>query len=218
MNTYWESFIKKERKKEYFQKLENFLDFEYLNYKIYPSREEIFSALNHTAFEDTKVVILGQDPYHGEDQAHGLAFSVRPEKKVPPSLLNIFKELYSDLGINIKGTGNLIPWANQGVLLLNAVLTVRAGEANSHRNKGWEIFTDKLILELNNSDNPRVFILWGRQAQEKEKLLTNLNHLILKAAHPSPLSATRGFFGCKHFSKTNDFLHNNNLQEINWKL
>lgn len=218
MPEYWESFLEKERKEEYFKKITQFINTEYSKGIVYPKKEEIFAALRATPFEKTKIVIIGQDPYHGENQAHGLAFSVQPGTKIPPSLINIFKELSTDLAIPVSKTGNLIPWAEQGVLLLNTVLTVRAGEANSHKNKGWEEFTDKVITKLNFSDNPIVFILWGKPAQEKAKLLNNQKHLILKAAHPSPLSAFRGFFGCKHFSKANTYLRNNNMQEINWDL
>lgn len=218
MPEYWESFLEKERKEEYFKIITQFINTEYSKGIVYPKKEEIFAALRATPFEKTKIVIIGQDPYHGENQAHGLAFSVQPGTKIPPSLINIFKELSTDLAIPVSKTGNLIPWAEQGVLLLNTVLTVRAGEANSHKNKGWEEFTDKVITKLNSSDNPIVFILWGKPAQEKGRLLNNQKHLILKAAHPSPLSAFRGFFGCKHFSKANTYLRNNNMQEINWDL
>ena len=214
----WAKIIEAEKDKDYYINLTAFLEKEYDNYIVYPRREEIFSALNYTSFKNTKVVILGQDPYHGEDQAHGLAFSVKMGTRIPPSLVNIFKELSNDLHIPKPGTGYLEKWAKQGVLLLNTVLTVRAGEANSHKKIGWEQFTDKLIVTLNNSDKPIVFLLWGRNAQEKEKYLTNKNHLVLKAAHPSPLSATRGFLGCRHFSRTNEFLRNNNIQEIDWSL
>lgn len=218
MNNSWKKIIQEESKKKYFIELNNFLKEEYSQKIIYPKKEEIYSALKYTSLEKIKIVIIAQDPYHGENQSHGLAFSVKPGTKIPPSLRNIYKELSSDLEIQKPDNGYLISWAKQGVLLLNTVLTVRAGEANSHKNRGWEIFTDKLISELNSSETPKVFMLWGKPAQEKEKLLTNKNHLVLKAAHPSPLSATRGFFGCKHFSKANEFLINNNLQEINWDL
>jgi uracil-DNA glycosylase len=214
----WEEIIEEEKQKEYFFTLKEFINKEYSNYNVYPVKEDIFSALKYTPFDKVKIIIIGQDPYHGENQAHGLAFSVKPGTKIPPSLLNIFKELSSDLGISVSKTGYLLPWAKQGVLLLNTVLTVRAGEANSHKNKGWEIFTDRIIKELNNDPQPKVFLLWGRPAQEKEKFLTNSAHLVLKAHHPSPLSASRGFFGCKHFSRANTYLKENNLQEINWNL
>ncbi len=218
MPEYWKSFLEKERNEEYFKKITKFINTEYSKGTVYPKKEEIFAALKTTPFEETKIVILGQDPYHGENQAHGLAFSVKPGTKKPPSLINIFKELNNDLNIPIPETGYLLPWAKQGVLLINTVLTVRAGEANSHKNIGWETFTDKVIKELNSSDRPMVFLLWGKPAQEKGRLLNNPKHLILKAAHPSPLSAFRGFFGCKHFSKANTYLRKNNLQEIQWDL
>lgn len=218
MDNEWKRILKKESNKEYFIELKCFLDDEYSKQKIYPKREDVFSALDYASFEETKIIIIGQDPYHGENQSHGLAFSVKPGTKTPPSLVNIYKELSTDLDIKKPDKGYLLPWAKQGVLLLNSVLTVRAGEANSHKNKGWEIFTDKLIFELNLSKEPKVFMLWGKYAQQKEMYLTNEKHLILKAAHPSPLSAKRGFFGCKHFSKANEFLKKNNLLEINWSL
>ena len=218
MNNNWENFMQEEVEKEYFKKLTLFLNEEYSKNTIYPRREEIYSALEYTSFKNIKVVIIGQDPYHGENQSHGLAFSVKPGTKIPPSLRNIYKELYSDLGIPISNSGYLISWAKEGVFLLNTVLTVRDKEPNSHKNKGWEIFTDALLSKLNSSETPKVFMLWGKSAQEKEKLLTNNRHLILKAAHPSPLSATRGFMGCKHFSKANKFLCENKIIEINWKL
>ncbi len=218
MDNEWKRILEEEFDKEYYIELKYFLNEEYSKHKIYPKREEVFSALNYASFKETKIIIIGQDPYHGENQSHGLAFSVKPENKIPPSLNNIYKELSTDLGIHIPDKGYLLPWAKQGVLLLNSVLTVRAGEANSHKNKGWEIFTDKLIFELNLSKEPKVFMLWGKYAQQKEIFITNENHLILKAAHPSPLSAKRGFFGCKHFSKANKFLKEKNLPEINWSL
>lgn len=218
MDKSWKRILQDESNKEYFKKLEFFLNEEYSKNVIYPKREDIFNALTYVPLEKIKVVIIGQDPYHGEYQAHGLAFSVQEGTKIPPSLLNIYKELSTDLDLPKPEQGYLVPWAKQGVLLLNAVLTVRADEANSHKNKGWEIFTDKLIFELNLSNTPKVFMLWGKYAQQKESLITNEKHLILKAAHPSPLSARRGFFGCKHFSIANNFLHKKNLLEINWSL
>lgn len=214
----WADLIEEEKKKSYFQELRLFLDEEYKNYQIYPQKKEIFNALKMTPFKDVKVVIVGQDPYHGENQAHGLAFSVKEGSRIPPSLVNIYKELASDLGLDIAQTGYLLPWAKQGVLLINTVLTVRAGQAHSHRKKGWEEFTDRIIKELDRDKEPKVFILWGRPAQKMEALLSNKDHLLLKAAHPSPLSASRGFFGCKHFSKTNDFLRKKGLKEIDWQL
>ena len=178
----------------------------------------IFEALKLTSYRDTKVLILGQDPYHGENQAHGLAFSVQKGVDIPPSLINIFKELKDDLGCYIPNNGYLVPWAKQGVLLLNACLTVEANKANSHRNKGWEFFTDYIIQLLNEKETPMVFILWGNNAKEKIKYINNPKHLILTAAHPSPLSASRGFFGCRHFSKANEFLRKNNQTEIDWQI
>lgn len=214
----WEEIINQEKKKTYFQKLWVFLEEEYKEYTIYPPKKEIFTALKSTPFHEVKLVIVGQDPYHGENQAHGLAFSVQEGTRIPASLLNIYKEIQADLGLEIPKTGNLLPWASQGVLLINTVLTVRARQALSHRNKGWEIFTRELIKELNKDTKAKVFILWGREAQRMDEILSNKNHLILKAAHPSPLSASRGFFGCRHFSKANKFLEDNNLGKINWQL
>ena len=179
---------------------------------------DLFNALHFTSYADTKVVILGQDPYHGPNQAHGLSFSVNPGVKIPPSLVNIYKELHTDLNCYIPNNGYLKKWADQGVLLLNTVLTVRAGEANSHKNKGWEEFTTKIIKILNEKETPVVFILWGNNAIAKEKLITNPKHLIIKSVHPSPLSASRGFFGSKPFSKTNDFLISTNQKPIDWQI
>lgn len=208
-----------ESKKEYFKNLSIFVNHEYNNYTVYPKKENIFSALKMCELDKIKVVILGQDPYHNENQAHGLSFSVpTSQKEIPPSLINIYKELASDLGCYIPNHGYLEKWAKQGVLLLNTVLTVRAHQANSHANKGWEIFTDKVIETLNNSDQPLVFLLWGKPAQQKIKLLNNRKHLILTAPHPSPLSSYRGFFGCKHFSKANQYLIENNLSPIDWQI
>ena len=178
----------------------------------------MFSAFHFTALKDVKVVILGQDPYHNDGQAHGLSFSVKPEVAIPPSLLNIYKELQADLGTYIPDNGYLLKWAKQGVFLLNAVLTVRAHNAASHSNKGWEKFTDAVIEILNKEDRPIVFLLWGRFAKEKAKMLNNPKHLVLTAAHPSPLSAYNGFFACKHFSKTNEFLTKNNIEPIDWQI
>ena len=211
----FEEFIKIEEKKEYYIKLMDFVDEEYSRNICYPKRYEIFNAFNFTKFEDIKVVILGQDPYHEENQAHGLAFSVLCDK-LPPSLKNIYKEMESDLGMSINQDGNLTYLANQGVLLLNTILSVREHEANSHKDKGWEIFTDNVIKEINKIDKPIVFILWGRHAKEKKKLLNNNKFLIIESEHPSPLSAYRGFFGSKPFSKTNDYLISNNIEPIKW--
>lgn len=214
----WDSLLKEEFQKEYYLRLREFLKFEYAHEKIYPSMFDIFNALKYTDYNEVKVVILGQDPYHGANQAHGLSFSVKQGVMPPPSLKNIFKELESDVGCQIPNHGELTQWAKQGVLLLNTVLTVREGKPNSHAQQGWEILTDKIISLLNERNQPIVFILWGRNAQSKVKLIQNPNHLILKSAHPSPLSAYHGFFGCRHFSKANEFLRKNNQQEIDWQI
>ncbi|GAA0121462.1 MAG: uracil-DNA glycosylase [Clostridium argentinense] len=218
LNNDWDELLKDEFEKEYYKKLRNFLIKEYQTKTIYPDKYDIFNALKLTSYKDTKIVILGQDPYHGPNQAHGLAFSVKPKVQIPPSLLNMYKELHNTLGCYIPNNGYLISWAEQGVLLLNTALTVRAGEANSHRNKGWEIFTDKVISILNDREDPVIFILWGNNAKEKTKLITNEKHFILKAAHPSPLSASRGFFGCNHFIKANDILKGLNKTPIDWQI
>lgn len=207
-----------EWEKPYYRQLHEFLRSEYSSRRIYPDMHDIFNALKYTSFSDTKAVILGQDPYHGAGQAHGLCFSVKKGVEPPPSLKNIFKEINSELGIPIPKYGELTKWANQGVLLLNAVLTVREGMANSHRNKGWEIFTDKVIELLNKREKPIVFLLWGANAKEKGRLITNKNHVILQSVHPSPLSAFGGFFGCGHFAKTNELLKSFGEKEIDWSL
>lgn len=214
----WDELLKDEFEKEYYLKLREFLKKEYFTYQIYPNMYDIFNALKFTSYSDVKAVIIGQDPYHGPGQAHGLCFSVQKGVAIPPSLQNMYKELYSDLGIPPANHGYLKKWADNGVLMMNAVLTVRGGQANSHRNMGWEIFTDKVIELLNNREQPIVFILWGNNAKQKMKLVTNPKHLILQAAHPSPLSAFNGFFGCKHFSKTNDFLISQGMAPIDWKI
>lgn len=214
----WNTVLKDEFDKDYYQKLRQFLIEEYKAKTIYPNAYDIFNALHFTDYNDVKVVILGQDPYHGPNQAHGLSFSVKPGIQAPPSLRNIYKELNTDIGCSIPNNGYLKKWADQGVLLLNTVLTVRAGEANSHKNKGWEIFTDKIISKLNERKDPIVFILWGNNAISKKKLITNPKHYIIQSVHPSPLSATRGFFGSKPFSKTNQFLKSINKQEIDWQI
>lgn len=214
----WDELLKDEFKKEYYIDLRKFLVSEYKSHLIFPNMYDIFSALKHTSYKDTKIVILGQDPYHNENQAHGLAFSVKPDVKTPPSLLNIYKELKSDLDCFIPNNGYLIPWADQGVLLLNTVLTVRAHEANSHKNKGWEIFTDKIISILNDRVDPVIFVLWGSNARKKTELIDIKKHYVLEAPHPSPLSASRGFFGCKHFSKINKILVNLNKAPIDWQI
>ncbi len=214
----WDNILKEEFQKEYYLKLREFLKEEYRTRIIYPHMNNIFEALKYTAYKDTKVVILGQDPYHGENQAHGLAFSVQSNIGIPPSLLNIYKELREELGCFIPNNGYLISWAKQGVLLLNTVLTVRAGEANSHKNKGWETFTDKVIKELSNRKEPVIFVLWGANARAKKEMIDTTKHYVLEAPHPSPLSARRGFFGCGHFSKVNKILQENNKEVIDWQI
>ncbi len=214
----WKKVLNEEFNKVYFSDLKNFLVEEKKKYKIYPPGKNIFEAFNRTPFEEVKVVILGQDPYHGPGQAHGLCFSVPPGIPAPPSLINIFKELQDDLQIVLPKHGNLEKWADQGVFLLNATLTVRAHQAGSHQKKGWETFTDAAIKQLSLLRENLVFLLWGRFAQNKETLIDHSKHLILKAAHPSPLSAYNGFFGCKHFSKANSYLLQNSLDTIDWQV
>ncbi len=214
----WMGLLENQFQMEYYKELRAFLIHEYGSRTIYPDKYDIFNALNYTAYKDVKVVILGQDPYHGPNQAHGLSFSVKLGVPAPPSLVNIYKELKDDLGCFIPNNGYLKKWADQGVLLLNTALTVRAREANSHRNKGWEIFTDAIISILNKREKPIVFILWGSNAISKEKLITNKIHYIIKAPHPSPLSAHRGFFGSKPFSKTNNFLESIGEAPIDWQI
>ncbi|MGL5649013.1 MAG: uracil-DNA glycosylase [Clostridium sp.] len=218
LNKSWSSLLKEEFSKDYYYKLMNLLNDEYKSKVIYPPREFLFEALNLTSYEDVKVVILGQDPYHGPNQAHGLSFSVNPGVKIPPSLLNIYKELHSDLGYSIPNHGYLKKWAEQGVLLLNTSLTVIQASPNSHQKIGWSIFTDKIISLINEKETPVVFILWGNNAISKKSLITNKKHLILQSVHPSPLSARRGFFSSKPFSKTNEFLIANNLTPIDWEI
>ncbi len=214
----WDNLLADQFSSEYYQNLREFLINEYKTKTIYPSKYDIFNALKETAYQDVKVVILGQDPYHGEGQAHGMCFSVKEDMPPPPSLVNIFKELKSDIGCEIPKNGYLLPWAKQGVLLLNTVLTVRASQANSHKGMGWEILTDRIISLLNERQTPMVFVLWGSPARKKKTLITNNKHLILETVHPSPLSAYNGFFGCQHFSKANEFLKDNGLSSINWEL
>ena len=217
----WLPVLQGEFKKPYYSELYKFLKDEYNTTKIFPPSEDIFNAFHYTPYNKVKVVILGQDPYHNDGQAHGLAFSVKPEireRDMPPSLKNIYKELHDDLGLYIPNNGYLKKWADQGVLLLNTVLTVRAHLAASHQKHGWEQFTDAVIRSLNDSPNPIVFMLWGRPAGEKEIMLDNEKHLVLKAPHPSPLSASRGFFGCRHFSKCNAFLEKNGISPIDWQI
>lgn len=215
LNKSWDNVLKNDYKSKYFQKLGLFVQSEYHHKIVYPKYENIFNALKLTDYDDVKVVILGQDPYHGENEAHGLSFSVLEGVKRPPSLDNIFKELYNDLGI--KRTNNdLSDWAKQGVLLLNAIMTVVKDKPLSHKEKGWEIFTDNIIKYLNEREKPIVFILWGNFARSKKTLITNNRHMIIESAHPSPLSASRGFFGSKPFSKCNVFLEKNGMKKINW--
>ena len=214
----WDLLLKEEFEKEYYLNLRRFLKNEYATKTIYPDMYDIFNALKYTPYEDVKVVILGQDPYHGPGQAHGLCFSVKEGVEPPPSLKNIFREIESDTGIKMSGTGELTAWAKQGVLLLNTVLTVRQGQPNSHKGMGWEILTDKIISLLNERNEPVVFLLWGANARSKKKLITAPQHLILETVHPSPLSAYNGFFGCRHFSKTNEFLSKIGKKNINWQL
>ncbi len=214
----WLAELKDEFHQPYYRKLYEFVTQEYNTGQIFPPADDIFNAFHLTPLSQVKVVILGQDPYHNVGQAHGLCFSVKPDVDIPPSLVNIYKELHDDLGCYIPNNGYLVKWAKQGVLMLNTVLTVRAHMANSHRGMGWEQFTDAAIRALNRQDRPIVFILWGRPAQQKEKMLDNPNHLILKAPHPSPLSAYQGFFGSKPFSQTNAFLEKHGETPIDWQI
>lgn len=214
----WAQYLNSELKEPYYLQLRQFLINEYKTQQIFPDMYDIFNALHYTSYYDTKVVILGQDPYHGDGQAHGLSFSVKPGIKPPPSLVNIFKELHDDLGCFVPNNGCLKPWTEQGVLLLNTVLTVRAHQANSHRNMGWEHFTDKIIELLNEREKPIAFILWGAPARRKKKMITNPKHFIVESAHPSPLSAYNGFFGSRPFSKVNKFLESVGEKPIDWQI
>jgi uracil-DNA glycosylase len=215
----WDVLLSDEFEKPYYQQLRQFLRREYASQTIYPAMDNIFNALRYTTYSSVRCVILGQDPYHGEGQAHGLSFSVQRGVQVPPSLRNIYQEIYQDTGIdNRQSCGELIPWTQQGVLLLNTVLTVRANQPQSHRNQGWEIFTDQIIRLLNVREDPIVFLLWGAPAGKKAALITNPCHLVLKAPHPSPLSASRGFFGCRHFSQTNQYLQAHGFAPIDWTI
>ena len=214
----WDGLLAEEFRKEYYLRLREFLKAEYSSRNIFPPMNDIFNALRYTSYSDVRAVILGQDPYHGMGQAHGLCFSVKKGVQPPPSLQNIFKELNADLGITPPDHGELTEWAKSGVLLLNTALTVREGQANSHRNQGWEILTDRVIELLNQREAPIVFLLWGGNARAKAKLITNRHHLVLQCAHPSPLSAYNGFFGCRHFSKCNEFLAANGMSPIDWSL
>ena len=218
ISNHWLEPLKPEFQKTYYKELFQKVTEEYQTRKIFPPADDIFNAFHLTPLSKVKVVIIGQDPYHNDGQAHGLCFSVKPDVEIPPSLVNIYKELEDDLGCYVPNNGYLTKWAEQGVLMLNTVLTVRAHQAASHQNMGWEQFTDAAIRAVNEVDRPVVFLLWGRPAQQKQSLLNNPKHLILKAPHPSPLSAYRGFFGCKHFSQTNEFLVQNGLEPIDWQI
>lgn len=218
IDSQWQEALKEEFQKDYYHELMAKVSEAYENNQVFPPANEVFNALNLTPLSQVKAVIIGQDPYHDVGQAHGLCFSVKPGVKVPPSLVNIYKELHDDLGCTIPKDGYLVKWATQGVLMLNTVLTVNAHEPNSHKGYGWEKFTDAIISKVNEEDRPIVFLLWGASAQKKKKLLNNPKHLILEAPHPSPLSVYRGFWGCKHFSKTNEFLVNNGIEPIDWQL
>lgn len=214
----WDQVLVDEFKKEYYIKLREFLKSEYRSQQVFPDMYDIFNALKYTSYEGTKVLILGQDPYHDDGQAHGLAFSVKPGIKTPPSLLNMYKELRDELGLYIPNNGYLVPWARQGVLLLNTALTVRAHQANSHKVMGWETFTDNIISYLNQREEPVIFVLWGANARSKKKLIDGSRHHILEAPHPSPLSAHRGFFGCGHFARVNQLLEEMRQEPIDWQI
>lgn len=218
INQSWLDRLQSEFNQPYFQKLNQFVQDQYNHSVVYPDKELIYEAFNQTHFKDVKVVIIGQDPYHGENQAHGLSFSVKNNRKLPPSLKNIYKELSCDLEVTVPKTGNLTPWAKQGVLLLNATLTVSAKSPGSHQKKGWEIFTDRIIELISNEKENIVFILWGKYAQNKGVIINELKHLTIKSPHPSPFSARRGFFGSQPFSKTNEYLLNKNIKPIDWTL
>lgn len=214
----WDNIIGEEFSKEYYLNLRAFLKNEYSNYTVYPDMYDLFSALKATAYSSVKVVILGQDPYHEPNQAHGMSFSVKPGVQIPPSLLNMYKEIRNEYGYDIPNNGYLMPWAQQGVLLLNAVLTVREGQAGSHANKGWETFTDNVIKAINKREDPVVFLLWGNYARKKAEFIDKNRHFVLEAAHPSPLSASRGFMGCNHFKKANEILIELMKTPINWQI
>ena len=214
----WDSILAEEFKSDWYMQLREFLKYEYSHFRVYPNMYDIFNALKYTDYYDVKAVIVGQDPYHGPGQAHGLCFSVKEGIEPPPSLKNIFSELNADIGVPIPRSGELTKWAKRGVLLLNTALTVREGQANSHKGKGWEKLTDAIISKLNAREKPMVFILWGGNARSKKTLIDGRRHLILESAHPSPLSAYNGFFGNRHFSRTNQFLAQNGIEPINWDL
>lgn len=218
LNQDWDGLLKEEFCKPYYLNLRAYLKKEYATFTIYPKMDDVFNALRYCSYEDTRVVLLGQDPYHGVGQAQGFAFSVNTGTAIPPSLKNVFKEMHNDLGLNPPKNGCLISWVKQGVLLLNTALTVREGQANSHHGKGWEQLTDHIISTLNQRQEPIVFLLWGNNAKTKAALITNKQHYVLSAPHPSPLSASRGFFGCKHFSKTNEILVQLGTEPIDWQL
>ncbi len=217
-NTDWLNVLQDEFKKPYYRNLMEFLQNEYETKTIYPEMQDIFNAFQFTPYHDVRVVLLGQDPYHGPNQAHGLSFSVKPGVKFPPSLRNIFRELHSDLGVPVPNNGCLEKWARQGVMLLNTVLTVRAGEAHSHKNRGWETFTDEVIKQINKKDSPVIFMLWGRPAQTKINLIDTAKHYVIESPHPSPLSASRGFFGSRPFSHINKILESHGLPVIDWEI
>jgi len=217
-NNTWDNYLQEEFHKPYYEELRAFLKQEYKTYTVYPDKHDIFNALKATSYENVKVVILGQDPYHGANQAHGMAFSVKPGVAIPPSLRNIYKELNQTVGCCVPNNGYLIKWAEQGVLLLNTVLTVRAGLPQSHKGKGWETFTDFVIRTLNNRDEPIIFMLWGAPAKKKKELITATQHTLLTAAHPSPLSAHNGFFGCDHFRAANEILSTRGQAPIDWQI
>lgn len=218
INNDWLPALEDEFQKDYYKNLYQFVKQEYGAFQIFPDSEDIFNAFHFTPLQEVKVVILGQDPYHNVGQAHGLCFSVKPQVEIPPSLVNIYTELHEDLGCKIPDNGYLEKWAKQGVLMLNTVLTVRAHQAGSHQGKGWERFTDAVLTAVNQQDRPIVYLLWGKPAQSKIPMLTNPKHLILRAPHPSPLSAYRGFFGCRHFSQTNAFLEEHGIEPIDWQI
>lgn len=218
INKSWDDFLQNEFRQDYFKELSAFVKKEYAEKTIYPPKQEVFAAFYYTDLDKVKVVILGQDPYHEPNQACGLCFAIKPGNPLPKSLQNIYREIHDDLGIQMSNSGYLVNWAKQGVLLLNTVMTVERGKANSHKDHGWEQFTDNVIRKLNDQDQPIVFLLWGRNAMNKMPLLNNPKHLVLTAAHPSPLSAYNGFFGCRHFSRTNEFLVKNGLKPIDWKM
>lgn len=218
INSDWMEQLKPEFNKPYYRKLYEFVNFEYANGIVYPASEDIFNALNFTPLKDVKVVLLGQDPYHEPGQAHGLSFSVKPGIQTPPSLLNMYKEIQNEYGYDIPNNGYLVKWAKQGVLLMNTVLTVRKGAANSHKNHGWEQFTDAVIRIVNEQERPIVYFLWGANARSKKSLITNPKHLVLETVHPSPLSAYGGFFGCNHFKMANEYLEKNSIEPIDWKI